>query len=60
MYAGFSLLGGIGGSPPTSRKFAHYLHLETLPPVDLPSPNFYPPMQRLIPPNKYQLNFWLL
>ena len=37
--------GVIGGSPPTSRKFAHFPHLENFPTVDSPH-------ERLIPPTK--------
>ena len=37
--AGFSLLEGMGGVPPTSQKFAHLPtpHVEKLPQVDSPS-----------------------
>ena len=39
---GFSLLEGWRSPPPTSQKFAHYLHLK-IPPSRFSLPKFYPP-----------------
>ena len=50
---GFSLLGGWGRVPPTSRKFIHSTTWKNSPPCRLPPlPNVYFPQRRLIPPSE--------